>query len=342
MSVGAKVRYAAGPPRGLSPRWRVAALGSAIVIFSVIVGHATGLPVASAGSVKAQVNAVPQIAYVGGTPAEAQPAAAPHGDIAAEADAQRFTGRVGPDLTAALRGAGVPDAQGREYVAVLTRAIPLASELSVDDRFDLVIERREDGSLSQLVYAGLDRIARADAELMKWTDGKEIIWVNGDGVGGQGNQAMGRPVDGRVTSGFGSRFHPVLGHRRMHKGVDLAARHGSPIVAAADGRVVAAGWNGGYGQQVAISHPDGTRSTYGHMSRIAAAPGTYVRRGQLIGYVGSTGLSTGPHVHFEVTKAGRPVNPLSAKLAGGPGHLHGAQLRAFQDQLRRVLLSPAP
>ena len=105
---------------------------------------------------------------------------------------------------------------------------------------------------------------------------------------------------------------------------------GSPIVAAADGRVAYAGWHGGYGQQVAIAHADGVRTTYGHMSRIAAAAGTYVRRGQTIGYVESTGLSTGPHVHFEVTRNGRPVNPLSAKLAGGPGHLQGEQLRAFQ------------
>lgn len=334
MSEGANANPAFAP-RGQSPRWRTAALGSAIVIFAGIVGHAIGLPLAPARSAEAHVNAVPALAYVGGAPAD------PHVDDVADPDAQRFSGRIGPDLTAALRGAGVPEAQGREYVAVLARAIPLAGELSVDDRFDLVIERRKDGSLGQLVYAGLDRIARADVELMKWTDGKEIIWVNGDGVGGTGDQSIGRPVNGRLTSGFGSRFHPVLGHRRMHKGVDLAAPNGSPIAAAADGRVIAAGWNGGYGRQVAIAHSGNVRTTYGHMSRIAAAPGTYVRRGQIIGFVGSSGLSTGPHLHFEVTRDGRPVNPLSAKLTGGLGHLQGEQLRAFQDQLRRVLLAPA-
>lgn len=340
MSEGAMQHLRIAPPRGLMSRWRVAALGSAVVIFGVVLSHAAGAPYMAAGSVEAQTSFAPLPAYVGGTPVEALPARVRH-DSVAEADAQRFTGRIGPDLTAALRAAGVPDAQGREYVAVLARAIPLANELSVEDRFDLVAERLDDGSLGQLVYVGLDRVARADVELMKWTDGKEIIWVNGDGVGGTGEQVVGRPVEGRLTSGFGSRFHPVLGQRRMHKGVDLAARHGAPIVAAADGRVVAAGWNGGYGKQVAIAHSDGVRTTYGHMSSIAASPGTYVRRGQLIGYVGSTGLSTGPHLHFEMTRNGRPVNPLSAKLAGGPGHLQGEQLRAFQDQLRRVLLAPA-
>ena len=340
MSEGAERTLAMSSPRGWTSRWRVAALGSAVVIFGVVVSHATGVSYMAASSAEAQTTVTPPVTYVGGAPAQAQPRANQHGDVA-EADARRFTGRVGPDLTAALRKAGVPDAQGREYVMILARAVPLASELSVDDRFDLVVERRDDGSLGQLVYAGLDRIARADVELMKWTDGKEIIWVNGDGVGGSGDQAIARPVNGRLTSGFGSRFHPVLGYRRTHKGVDLAAPHGSPIAAAADGRVVAAGWNGGYGRQVAIAHTGGMRTTYGHMSRIAAAAGAYVRRGQVIGYVGSTGLSTGPHLHFEVTKDGRLVNPLSTKLAGGPGHLQGAQLRAFQDQLRRTLLAPA-
>ena len=340
MSEGAERTLATSAPRGWTSRWRVAALGSAVVIFGVVVSHATGTPYIAGSTAEAQTPSTLPVAYVGGAELEAQPVSNPHGEVA-ESDARRFTGHVGADLTAALREAGVPDAQGREYVMILARAVPLASELSVDDRFDLVLERRDDGSLGQLVYAGLDRIARADVELMKWTDGKEIIWVNGDGVGGTGEQAIARPVNGRLTSGFGSRFHPVLGYRRTHKGVDLAAPQGAPIVAAADGRVVAAGWNGGYGRQVAIAHPGGMRTTYGHMSRIAAAAGATVRRGQVIGYVGSTGLSTGPHLHFEVSKDGRLVNPMSAKLAGGPGHLQGEQLRAFQDQLRQVLLSPS-
>jgi murein DD-endopeptidase MepM/ murein hydrolase activator NlpD len=256
-------------------------------------------------------------------------------------DAQRFTGQVGADLTASLVAAGVPERQGREYVWVLSKAIDLSGGLSVDDRFDLVIEKGEDGSLKRLLYAGLDRIARADVELLKWTDGREIIWVNADGVGGETSQKIRLPVSGRVTSSFGTRFHPILGYARMHRGVDLAAGYGTPIVAAADGKVVAAGWHGGYGQLVEIAHAGGIRTMYGHMSRIASAPGQLVRQGQLIGYVGSTGLSTGPHLHFEVMKDGRAVNPLSVKLAAAPAQLQGEKLHAFRDELRKLLMVPA-
>jgi murein DD-endopeptidase MepM/ murein hydrolase activator NlpD len=102
--------------------------------------------------------------------------------------------------------------------------------------------------------------------------------------------------------------------------------------------VVSAGWHGGYGNQVAIAHAQGMETTYGHMSRIAAHVGELVRRGEIIGYVGSTGLSTGPHLHFEVTRNGRAVNPLSAKLANGPATLHGEKLVQFHNELRQMLL----
>jgi murein DD-endopeptidase MepM/ murein hydrolase activator NlpD len=165
-----------------------------------------------------------------------------------------------------------------------------------------------------------------------------MIWVNADGVGGSSARGMRMPVPGRMTSGFGERFHPILGYERMHTGVDLAAAMGTPIVAAADGRVVSAGWHGGYGQLVAIAHTGGIETMYGHMSRIVAWSGEMVRQGQLIGYVGATGLATGPHLHYEVRKDGRPVNPMSFKMAGGPAQLEGEKLHQFQDTLRGLLM----
>lgn len=256
----------------------------------------------------------------------------------AEPAAQRFTGKVGKNLTESLTAAGIPERQGREYVAILGKAIELANGLSVDDKFDLVIERAPGGKLGQLLYVGMDRVARADVELLKWTDGRNVIWVNADGVGGEDSSGMGLPIHGRLTSGFGERFHPILGYMRFHDGVDLAAASGTPIVAAADGRVIDAGWRGGYGQQVEIVHEGGLETRYGHMSRVAAHAGEIVRKGEVIGYVGSTGLSTGPHLHFEVTRNGRPVNPMSVKMTSGPGHLEGEKLHAFQSELRGLLL----
>ena len=129
---------------------------------------------------------------------------------------------------------------------------------------------------------------------------------------------MMMPVDGHITSYFGYRYHPILHFTRFHAGLDIGASWGSPIVAAGDGRVVAAGWAGGYGREVQIAHGGGLVSLYGHMSQIVAEPGSFVRQGQVIGYVGSSGLSTGPHVHFEVRMGGTPVNPLGVRFTSAP------------------------
>lgn len=115
----------------------------------------------------------------------------------------------------------------------------------------------------------------------------------------------------RLTSAFGPRIHPILGGVRAHSGVDLAAAAGTPVRATADGVVARAGWAGGYGLLVAISHSSAMTTRYGHMSRLAVSPGDRVRKNDVIGYVGSTGRSTGPHLHYEVLVNGRAVNPMS-------------------------------
>lgn len=124
----------------------------------------------------------------------------------------------------------------------------------------------------------------------------------------------GLPVAARaMTSGFGMRRHPILGTGRLHSGVDLAAGMGTPIVASADGMVSTAGWQGGYGLLVAIEHGGGMQTRYGHMSRLNVYPGQVVRRGDVIGNVGSTGLSTGPHLHYEMRQNGVAVNPFAPR-----------------------------
>ena len=114
-----------------------------------------------------------------------------------------------------------------------------------------------------------------------------------------------------VASAMGMRNHPILGGRRFHAGVDLAVPAGTPIQATADGQVARAGSAGGYGLLVILRHPSGYETRYAHMARIAVTPGQHLRRGELIGYVGSTGLSTGPHLHYEVRRAGEPLSPIA-------------------------------
>ena len=123
----------------------------------------------------------------------------------------------------------------------------------------------------------------------------------------------GMPVAARVSSGFGWRTHPTLGGRRAHSGVDLAAAYGSPVIATADGIVGEANWRGGYGLFVAVESGD-VQTRYAHMSRLNVAAGQRVRKGDVIGYVGSTGRSTGPHLHYEVRVNGQAVDPLRAKV----------------------------
>jgi len=118
------------------------------------------------------------------------------------------------------------------------------------------------------------------------------------------------PARGPITSRFGYRYHPVLHYQRLHSGIDIGAGAGSPVYAAGAGEVFFASWRGGYGQCIIILHGGGISTLYGHLSQIRVRAGQSVRRGQHIGAVGSTGLSTGPHLHFEVRRNGAPVNPL--------------------------------
>lgn len=119
------------------------------------------------------------------------------------------------------------------------------------------------------------------------------------------------PVSGRMSSGFGGRYHPVLKRSRIHNGVDIAAPTGTPIHAAGDGEVIFAGWRGGYGNTVIIDHGGGVATLYGHCSKLYVGAGKRVSTGDRIAAVGSTGMSTGPHLHWEVRVNGTPVNPMS-------------------------------
>lgn len=315
---------------GVTDRQRLALIGAS-AIFAAVALPGAGL----GGPPPARVSAAPQvtIAHAPPRPPVAVVSAAPAPEIA---PLRRFTAPVGEDLSESLRKAGVQEGLAREYVDQMLRVERFVSEISVADRFDLVVLQSA-SEQPVLVYAGMDRVGRGDLQFLKYGDGHgRVEWVDARGLERRESAGMTLPVGGRVTSAFGRRMHPLLGVTRFHKGIDLAAAAGTPIRAAADGRVVSAGWHGGYGRQVALAHDGGLATSYSHMSRILARPGEAVKRGDIIGLVGSSGLSTGPHVHFEATRGGRPIDPRSATI-DLPVPMNAAQRHAFLGELRTVL-----
>ncbi|MGZ8369435.1 MAG: M23 family metallopeptidase, partial [Caulobacteraceae bacterium] len=152
------------------------------------------------------------------------------------------------------------------------------------------------------------------------------------------------PVDGaRITSTFGMRRHPILGYNKMHQGIDFAAGTGTPVLASGDGVVIEARRWGGYGNWVRVRHNNGWETGYAHLSKFAVRPGQHVSQGQLIAYSGSTGRSTGPHLHYEIWRTGHRVNPVGAKVPQGTV-LAGRDLAAFKAEVASInrLIAKAP
>jgi len=141
----------------------------------------------------------------------------------------------------------------------------------------------------------------------------------------------------RITSGFGSRYHPILGYTKVHTGVDFAAPIGTPIFAAGNGTVLTAGWHSGYGRRVEIQHANGYVTAYNHLSGFArgVAEGVRLRQGQIVGFLGSSGLSTGPHLHYEVMVNGHFVDPMRVKLAR-TREIEGRLLAEFKRERDRI------
>jgi murein DD-endopeptidase MepM/ murein hydrolase activator NlpD len=170
----------------------------------------------------------------------------------------------------------------------------------------------------------------------------DVDYFDAKGVSAKG-MLMKTPVDGaRITSGFGMRFHPILGYTRMHKGIDFGVPLGTPVMAAGSGTIEEEGWKGGYGNFVLINHGNGYETAYGHLSRFAPGQhvGSKVHQGQIVAFSGSTGESTGPHLHYEIRIKKVQVNPLSVKVATGR-MLAGRDLRDFLNERIHVDLELA-
>lgn len=186
-------------------------------------------------------------------------------------------------------------AQKSEYQAQAQTQQALIGRLQADRRALEAAENQLEQDSNNLTQIIQQRIAAQD---------RNSIVVRGTGQ-------FSYPSSGRQTSGFGYRIHPILGYRRFHSGLDFGASYGSPIRAADSGTVIFSGWYRGYGRTVIIDHGGNLTTLYGHASELYVSEGQTVQRGQTIAAVGSTGLSTGPHLHFEVRVNGTPVNPLN-------------------------------
>lgn len=252
----------------------------------------------------------------------------------------RIRGVVGNSLYRSMRAAGAPASAVQQYIKALSEQVDLDSGVRPTDTFDLIVQYRRaatgERQAGQLMFAGVDRAGKPQTQLMRW--GKDGRFYEASGVGEQ-RSGMLAPVPGQITSSFGMRRHPILGYVRMHAGIDFHAAYGQPIVAVADARVISAGRAGGCGNAVKLDHGGGLATRYCHMSRMAVSAGQSVRRGQVIGYVGSTGLATGAHLHYEMYRNGRPVNPASVQYVTR-ALLSGAELASFRATLAQLKTIP--
>jgi murein DD-endopeptidase MepM/ murein hydrolase activator NlpD len=253
-------------------------------------------------------------------------------EVPVRTDTVVLTGTIESTLYNALArgdGAGVPVAERERVVDLLADRIfawqvDFSRDLRKGDEIRVLYERvvRPDGTArsSRVLAVQLEARGRThEAYLFRAPDGREDFYARD---GGSMKRAFLRaPLEfRRISSAFSrSRFHPVLGVNRPHNGIDYAAASGTPVRAVGDGVITRAGWGGGYGNVVDIRHQQGYSSRYAHLRGFAPGirTGSRVRQGDLIGYVGSTGMSTGPHLHYEFHANGRPVDPNSIKYLSG-------------------------
>lgn len=236
---------------------------------------------------------------------------------------------------------GIPASIVAEIIRIYSYEVDFQRDIRSGDKVEVFYETYEtaDGDFARygnILYANLN-VGGRDISVYRYDNDGTSDYYREDGRSLK-RTLMQTPVDGaRISSGFGMRHHPVLGYNKMHKGVDFAASRGTPIYAAGDGVIKKAARFGAYGNYVRIKHNNGLETAYAHMNKYASGikAGVRVKQGQVIGYVGTTGRSTGPHLHFEVLKDGKQVNPKSIKSSVGE-KLAGNTLKKFKDQISSV------
>lgn len=257
-------------------------------------------------------------------------------------------GAMQGSLYESAQAAGVTPTLTAQVVKLFSHKLDFSRDIHAGDKFRLVFDRKvtESGrtiETGDLLYAEIGAKGQV-TQFYRFQSpgGGEAQYFDALGKNIKGF-LLRTPVDGaRITSGFGMRMHPLLGYTRMHQGIDFGVPSGTPVFAAGDGVVEEARWAGGYGRWMKLRHNGGWETAYGHLSGWAVHAGAHVHQGQVIAYSGSTGESTGPHLHYEVIKAGVKINPKGANAPGGTV-LEGRQLAAFRAEKAHIdaLLSGA-
>ncbi len=261
-----------------------------------------------------------------------------------------YTGTIKSSLYVSAQEAGVPAPVILGMIKALSYDVDFQRDIQPGDTFEVLFEADYDakGKLSQcgdMLYAAV-KLSGKPIVMYRFENGAvqaEYFNEKGESIR---KALLKTPVDGaKITSKFGIRNHPILGYTKMHKGVDFGVPTGTPIQAAGDGLVEMAGRNGGYGNYVRLRHGNGYGTAYAHMHRIAQgiSVGKRVSQGQVIGFVGTTGRSTGPHLHYELLRGTTQVNPVSVIIPTNI-KLAGNQMDQFKAAKRRAdtLLTKIP
>ena len=253
-----------------------------------------------------------------------------------------FQGTVKESIYKSAIAAGVSEAAFTEYVRVMGFSVDFQREIRTGDQFELLYETDRDGidgrrMGGRLHYAGL---ALSDRNLgfFRYDEADNVVgWYDEEG-NSAARTLIRTPISGaRLSSSFGQRKHPISGFNAMHKGVDFAAPYGTPIIAAGSGLIREAGWKGSFGRYIRIKHNATYDTAYAHMKSFASQihVGAYVKQGQVIGFVGSSGMSTGAHLHYEILVNNRQVNPMTVSLPTGK-RIDGHHLDTFKKIVTKI------
>lgn len=223
--------------------------------------------------------------------------------------------------------AGIPANVVSKLCSVLSPKINFKNSLKNGDKFVVAYNKKN------ILLHGKIKTKKRDYCVYAYTKNSKLDYVfeNGSSASAGGSRVFSQPIVGaRISSYFGPRRHPIFGIIKNHTGVDYAAAYGTPVKSAFSGRVVFAGYDAGYGKHVVILHPNGYKTKYAHLSKINVRVGQNVERNAVIGNVGSTGISTGCHLHFElIASNGVRVNPLKRITVSPEYKLCGAKLNNF-------------